>query len=116
MKNYQPHSNIKQLILNQKTDKKVLIQNVVLLKSEANYTTFYLESGSKKLVAHTIKYYENFLAIHGFIRVHRSYIVNPNHIKGFNIEDATLTMSNGFKANVSRRKERIFRKNLNEKR
>jgi DNA-binding LytR/AlgR family response regulator len=115
MKNYQPCKNQKQVVINQKTDRRLLIDNVVLLKSEANYTTFYLESGGKKLVAHTIKYYEHFLAIHGFIRIHRSFIVNPLHIKGFNIEDDTLTMSNGFKATVSRRKKRIFRKNLSEK-
>ena len=80
MKIYQPCENNKVIILNQKTSKKVFIHDVMLLRAETNYTHFVLCSGSEFLVAHPIRFFEEFLNEHGFIRVHRRYMVNPSHV------------------------------------
>ena len=109
MKTYQQRGNDALLIINQKTLKKVLIENVVLLKGEANYTTFYLEHGREKVVAHTIKFFENYLESHGFIRIHRSYMINPDHVKEYNPQEYQLTMTNGQKADISRRRKSILK-------
>jgi DNA-binding LytR/AlgR family response regulator len=105
MKKYKQSGNNALLTLNQKTSKKVLINNVVLLKGVINYTIFYLENGKEKLVARPIKFFENYLETHGFLRVHRSFLINPNHVKNFDKDQFLLTMTNGTKANISRRRK-----------
>ena len=111
MKTYLQTGNKSLLILNHRTSKKVLISDVVLLKGHVNYTTFHLENGQTKLVAHSIKFFEPFLETHGFLRVHRSYMVNPNHVSEYNKTEDNITMKNGQKAFISRRKKRSI-KNL----
>ncbi|MES2519480.1 MAG: LytTR family DNA-binding domain-containing protein [Bacteroidota bacterium] len=109
MKTYQQKGNTSLLIINHKTSSKVLINNVVLLKGDVNYTTFYLESGKEKVVAHTMKFFERFLETHGFLRVHRSFMVNPNYVKEYNHEQEFLTMTNGHKATISRRRKHTLK-------
>ncbi len=104
MKKYEQKGNNSLLILNHRTAKKVFISQVVLLKGDTNYTTIFLDNGKTKTLAHSIKYYEEFLETHGFLRVHRTFMVNPNHVKDYNQEDRKLTMTNGQEAVISRRK------------
>ncbi|MEA5460803.1 LytTR family DNA-binding domain-containing protein [Arcicella sp. LKC2W] len=111
MKTYNPKGNTTLLILNQKTSKKVLIDTVVLLEGDVNYTIFHLENGNQNMVAHSLKFFEPFLETHGFLRVHRSFMINPNHVKNLDKQQHKVTMINGYEAVVSRRKKRIF-KNL----
>jgi DNA-binding LytR/AlgR family response regulator len=110
MRKYKQKGNDSLLILNHRTSKKVFVNQVVLLKADINYTTIFLDNGKKKLLSHSIKYYEDFLETHGFLRVHRTFMVNPNHIKTYNQEDRKLTMSNGQQAVISRRKEHIAKR------
>jgi DNA-binding LytR/AlgR family response regulator len=109
MKTYQQKGKDTLLILNQRTVKKISVDNVVLLKGNINYTTFYLQHGEEKVVAHTLKFFESFLETHGFLRVHRSYMINPNFVKEYNHEHEFLTMSNGHKASISRRRKHTLK-------
>ncbi len=109
MKTYQQKGNESLLIINQKTLKKVLLQNVVLLKSNVNYTTFYLQHGKEKVVAHTLKFFEDYLETRGFLRVHRSFMINPNFVKEYNHKQEFITMINGHKATISRRRKCILK-------
>jgi DNA-binding LytR/AlgR family response regulator len=106
MKTYQQKGNNSLLILNHKTSKKVFINDVILLKGDVNYTILYLENGKQKVVAHSIKFY---LETHGFLRVHRSFMINPNHVKEYNQVDEFLMMTNGQKADISRRRKAILK-------
>ncbi|MBC7410346.1 MAG: LytTR family transcriptional regulator DNA-binding domain-containing protein [Arcicella sp.] len=110
MKTYQQKGNNALLIINHRTSKKVILKNVVLLKGNINYTTIYMDNNTKKVIAHPIKFFEAHLETHGFLRVHQTFMVNPNHIKGYNQESRELIMSNGEQAIISRRKEHIGRK------
>jgi DNA-binding LytR/AlgR family response regulator len=110
MKRYQQKGLISQLIINQKTSQKVFVDNVILLKGDSNYTTFYLKNGNSKLVAHSLKFFEPHLQEQGFLRVHRSYMVNPNYIKTYNENTETLTMENGYEANISRRRKNTLKR------
>jgi DNA-binding LytR/AlgR family response regulator len=109
MKTYQQKGNNSLLIINHKTSKKVLIENVVLLKSDVNYTIFYLEHGRQKVVAHPIKFFEPYLETRGFLRVHRSFMINPDHVKEYNQDDYFLMMTNGQKADISRRRKSVLK-------
>jgi DNA-binding LytR/AlgR family response regulator len=105
MKTYEQKGDNSLLIINHKTLKKVLVNNVVLLKGDVNYTTFHLLHGKEKMVARSIKFFEKFLETHGFLRVHRSFMVNPNYIQEYNQERESLTMKNGQEAIISRRRK-----------
>ncbi len=97
------------LIINHKTLKKVLINDVILLKGDINYTTIYLQNGREKVVPHSLKYFEPFLETHGFLRVHRAFLINPNYIKEYNQDEETLTMTNGHEATISRRRKHTLK-------
>ena len=86
MKIYQQKGNKSLLILNHKTSVKVLINNVILIKGDINYSIFYMKNGQSKLVSHTIKFFETHLETHGFLRIHRGYMINPNYVKTYNLE------------------------------
>jgi DNA-binding LytR/AlgR family response regulator len=109
MKTYQQKGNQELLILNHKTLKKVLIANVVLLEGSINYTILYMQDGKTKLLSHTLKFFETFLKTHGFLRVHRSCLINPNYVQHYNQEQEILTMTNGYQANISRRRKHELR-------
>ena len=109
MKTYQQSGSNALLIINHRTSKKVFIKQVVLLEGNINYTIFHLDCGKKKVVAHSIKFFEPFLETQGFIRVHRGFMINPEHVKGYNQLDRELMMSNGKIAIISRRKENIVK-------
>ena len=109
MKTYQQKGNESLLIINHKTSKKILINDVVLLKGDVNYTTFHLQCGKEKVVAHSIKFFEPFLETHGFLRVHRSFMVNPIYVKEYNQEHEFLTMTTGQKAHISRRRRHTLK-------
>jgi DNA-binding LytR/AlgR family response regulator len=109
MKTYQQKGNNTLLILNHKTSSKVLISNVILIKGDINYTKFYMEGGKEKVVAHSIKFFENHLETHGFLRVHRAFMINPKYVKTYNSEQEVLTMSNGQIATISRRRKAVLK-------
>jgi DNA-binding LytR/AlgR family response regulator len=109
MKTYQQKGNNALLILNHKTSAKVLINSVILIKGDINYTKFYMEGGKERVVAHSIKFFEPHLETHGFLRVHRAFMINPNYVKTYNSEQEVLTMSNGQIANISRRRKGILK-------
>ena len=109
MKTYRQEGNTSLLIINHKTSAKVFVNNIVLIKGEANYSIIYMDGGRERLVSHTIKYYEEHLENHGFLRVHRGYIINPTYVKEYNPEEESIMMVNGVSANVSRRKKYLLR-------
>jgi DNA-binding LytR/AlgR family response regulator len=104
MKSYQQKGNQDLLILNHRTSKKVLVKSVILLKGHINYTTIYLQNGKTKVVAHTLKFFETHLESHGFLRVHRSCMINPNYVQKYDQDHEIITMTNGFEASISRRR------------
>lgn len=109
MKVYTQKGNNDKLIINHKSLSKVFIKHVILLKADVNYTTFYLENGKAKVVAHTLKFFEAFLQTHGFLRVHRSFMINPDYLQEYNEEQDIIILTNGLQATISRRKKVALR-------
>ncbi|MES2794850.1 MAG: LytTR family DNA-binding domain-containing protein [Bacteroidota bacterium] len=83
--------------------------DIVLFKGNGNYTWIYMANGSKKLLCKTMHTILDDLQQLFFVRIHKSYSVNINHIKFQEMNDElTLVMTNGLKAEVSRRKKKEF--------
>lgn len=108
MKTYQITTNRNRIVLNSKTRLNVPINFVVMLIGQVNYTTFIMTDGSEKVVAHTLKYFEPFLKTHGFQRIHRCSIINPDFMKEYCQEENLVTMRNGMSVKVSRRRKDAF--------
>jgi len=68
-----------------------------------------MSDGSKMMITKTLKEYDELLAPHGFIRIHKSHLVNMNaivrYIKG---DGGWIELTDGVKIEVSRRKKDIL--------
>ena len=59
------------------------LENLIYAKADDNYTELYLGNHKKKLVSKTLKYFETLLEDKGFVRIHKSYLVNVNSIVSY---------------------------------
>lgn len=83
----------------------VFPNQIVYCQSEGSYSYVILED-KKVLITKSLGEMEEFLSEHNFIRTHRSFIVNLNHISKYVKNDGGfLVMSNGDQVAVSRRKK-----------
>ncbi len=57
--------------------------DIVYAKAADNYCEIYLLTGKQYVVSKTLKKVESELSTSGFLRVHKSYLVNIEHIKRF---------------------------------
>ena len=87
----------------------VEVNDIMYCVSQSNYTTFHMADGNKLLLSKTIKEIEKLLSKFFFIRVHRSFLINPNYMKkyfhsegGFILmqDDASIPVSNQHKKTI----------------
>jgi two-component system, LytTR family, response regulator len=73
------------------------LDQIIRLSAEVNYTRIILKDKHPLLVAITLKNFEVALQTCGFLRVHKSHIVNTIHIDRYqkNAEGGILSMSDG---------------------
>jgi two-component system LytT family response regulator len=89
------------------------VKDIIHCRAEVNYTNFFFTSGKKLLAIKTLKEYEELLNDCGFIRVHKSHLINVHHVKNYTRgEGGTVTMSDGTVVDVSRRKKEEFLQRL----
>ncbi|MCC6288871.1 MAG: response regulator transcription factor [Chitinophagaceae bacterium] len=69
-----------------------------------NYTQFHLVDGTNMMVSKTIKEFEEMLADHGFIRTHKSHLVNREYVKEIR-NDNIIVLKNGQQVEISRRRQ-----------
>lgn len=98
------------LTIDYKKKKTIAINQIIMLKGDINYTHFYLQNGKQRMSSRTLKYYETLLNDKGFIRVHRGFIVNQNCIIKHNLLTSQLILTDGYEADISRRRKNNFLK------
>lgn len=59
---------------------KMMLQDILKIEGDRNYSTFYLADGKTKISSKTLGHFEEILNGKGFFRCHRSCIVNHLHI------------------------------------
>ncbi|MFT3948958.1 MAG: LytTR family DNA-binding domain-containing protein [Agriterribacter sp.] len=69
-----------------------------------NYTQFHLTDNTTIIASKTIKDFEELLSDHGFIRTHKSHLVNMAYIREIKNDNAIL-LKNGQQVEVSRRRQ-----------
>ena len=91
------------LVVDLKTQKSILLKDLILLKGASNYTILIENKRQDLLMAHTLSHYEALLPSNDFLRLHRSFLVNKAHIICFNLTEATVLLSDGNEIKVARR-------------
>lgn len=77
------------------------IDNIMWCEASGNYTIIFLEGGRKLVASKQLKHYENILTEVGFVRIHRSLLVNIKHVN--KIKENTVIMKNKTVLTISRR-------------
>lgn len=84
----------------------IAAKEILYCKADDNYTQIFLRSGKKKLVSKTLKFFEDALTSFGFVRVHKSYLVNVNEIAGYKKgKGGSVVLSSGQEIIVSASKK-----------
>jgi two-component system LytT family response regulator len=77
---------------------------IIRCEGDGNYTRFYLTDGRHVIVSRTLKDFDTQLEPRGFLRVHRSHLVNPAFVRMFmNRDGGILLLDNGDEIPVSQR-------------
>jgi two-component system, LytTR family, response regulator len=92
------------LTLNARIKQRVNLDQIIFLEGDINYTSFHFQSRRRTVIAHSLKYFEADLLPRGFLRIHRSYIVNSRFVKSANLLENTLTLVDGTVLRVARRR------------
>ena len=82
------------------------IQDIASASSAGNYVEFTLADGRKPLMRCTLASVESALEAHGFVRTHRSWLVNAARVSGLKPDgsgDFTLELDTGAEVPLSRR-------------
>jgi two-component system LytT family response regulator len=81
------------------------IDDILYLTGQVNYTSFHFQNQKEIMVSKTLKEYEEMLEPYGFMRIHKSTLVNLSHIRNVNRkENMEVIMTNGQTLHVSRRR------------
>jgi two-component system, LytTR family, response regulator len=86
--------------------------DIIRLKASSNYTFIYFINRRPLVIAKVLKKFENALGGYGFIRIHRTHLINRRYIRSIS-NDGNIVMSDASVAVVSRRMKQQVLKELN---
>jgi two-component system, LytTR family, response regulator len=93
----------------------VEIQDIIYCEASSNYTNFYFTNRPVICASKPIHEYEDLLNDSGLVRIHKSFLVNLEHIKEYiRGEGGSVKMSNGQEVEVSRRKKDLLMTKMKE--
>jgi two-component system LytT family response regulator len=82
------------------------VDSIIRCESDNYYTRFFFVNNKSLLISKTLKENEELLADFGFIRPHKSHLVNLKYIKGYSkTEQGQIVLTDGTLIPVSRRKK-----------
>jgi len=85
----------------------VNINSILYCEAADNFTKFYFETGAPLLICRTLKYFEDILTEHHFLRIHRSYLINPEFVVRYSKgKGGYVTMKNNQELEVSPNKKK----------
>lgn len=91
------------------------IHDILYCEASGNYTNFHLINQNLICASKPIHDYEELLEDCNFVRIHKSFVVNLEHIKEYlRGEGGSVIMSNGKEVEVSRRKKDMLMTRMKE--
>jgi two-component system LytT family response regulator len=95
------------IIANTKGFTVVKNDEIILCEASGYCTVFYLTGNRKISSSHNLKHYTALLPGNRFMRVHNSFIINMEHVKGYTYQGEIL-LSENLKCALSAGKKRTF--------
>jgi two-component system, LytTR family, response regulator len=87
----------------------IKVKDIIYCEAENTYTGIYLQNNQKLLASRPLIDYETLLQDSLFVRIHKSYLINMQHLREYQKgEGGSVIMSNGKELEVSRRKKESF--------
>ncbi len=84
----------------------VKVNDIIYAQSQNNYSILVLNNGEQLLFSKTLKDVESTLKKHYFIRIHQSFLINPNYMKKyFRNDGGSILMENGQTLPISQSKK-----------
>ncbi|MCW3103335.1 MAG: two component transcriptional regulator, LytTR family [Bacteroidetes bacterium] len=107
-----PNKKIPLLVGNNKT---IFVEPSAIVRCEAsgNYTEVWFTNGKMELITRLIKDVEELLAGVDFLRVHKSHLINIEHVKAHLKSEDNITMADGSVIPLSRNMKADFLKKMN---
>jgi two-component system LytT family response regulator len=87
--------------------KVLALEDIITCQADGYCTIFHLKSQGKQISTKNLKYYDDFLAGHGFQRVHNSFLVNLHHVKEYSSE-GVITLTEGHLAHLGNTYKKKF--------
>jgi two-component system, LytTR family, response regulator len=93
----------------------VELDDILYAESYGNYTNLYIQNKPMICTSKPMHEYEKLLEDAGFVRIHKSVLVNLLHVKEYlRGEGGSVILSNGHEVEVARRKKDIFLSKMKE--
>src|SRR5438552_708946 len=91
----------------------VEIRDILYCEAAGNYSNFHFTNHQLVCTSRTMIEYERLLEDAGFVRIHKSYLVNLVHVKEYiRGEGGSVILTNGTELEVARRKKDMFLDNM----
>ncbi len=105
----QSPANMKLCLPSMKGFQVVALNDILYAESHGNYTNFHFANQHPICTSKPIHEYEELLTDQGFIRIHKSCIINLLHVKEYlRGEGGSVILSNGHEVEVARRKKDLL--------
>lgn len=90
------------------------LTEIVAIEAQEAYSCLHTTDSQRFVVSKNLKQFESLLSeVKFFIRTHKSWIININHIDGLNKTDMDIVMKTGILAKLSRYKKEEFERLIN---
>lgn len=109
VKQRQTPQNMKLCIPSLKGFHVVQLEDILYAEASGNYTNFHFKNHPFICTSKPVHEYEELLNDTGFVRIHKSYLVNLQHVKEYlRGEGGSVILTNGIELEVARRKKDAF--------
>jgi len=87
----------------------VTIDKILYCEAADNFTKFHFENSAPLMICRTLKYFEDILSEHKFLRIHRSYLINPEFVVRYSKgKGGYVTMKDNQELEISPAKKKEF--------
>ncbi|PWS29385.1 DNA-binding response regulator [Pedobacter yonginense] len=89
--------------------KMIDVDDIIYIEADSNYSVVHLSNADKITVSKVLREFEELLPTEQFVRIHKSSIINLNHLKEYNSKNGLqVFLKNGESINISRRRASDF--------
>lgn len=85
------------------------LKDILYCRANDNLTDFFFQNGKKKTICKTLKHFDEMLSSSGFLRIHKSVLVNLEHVTGYKRgKGGYAQMANGHELEIAVRRKQDF--------